>query len=53
MNKFQFQRLFENDLIQFAIKVLIVSVGVVFTAYLIEHFEIYWFIFDGNAYTYS
>ena len=50
MNKYQFQRLLEHDLIKFTIKVLIVSIGVVFTVSLIDYFDINWFIFDGFAY---
>jgi len=44
MNKFQLQRLFENNLVQFAIKVFIVSIGVIFTAFMIDAFDIYYFI---------
>ena len=44
MNKFQLQRLYESDLVQFAIKVLIISIGVIFTAFMIDAFDIYYFI---------
>ena len=50
MNKFQLQRLFENNLVQFAIKVFIVSIGVIFTAYVLEYFDILWFRFIGEAF---
>ena len=50
MNKFQLQRLFENDLTQFAIKVLIVSIGVIFTAYVLQSNDIDWFRFIGEAF---
>jgi len=51
MNKFQLQRLFENNLVQFAVKVFIVSVGVIFTAFMIDVFDIRWMrLLVGDVY---
>ncbi len=52
MNKFQLQRLFENNLVQFAIKVLIISIGVIFTAFMIDAFNIEWMQMDLDGYAY-
>ncbi|MDB9865111.1 hypothetical protein OAC71_00095 [Candidatus Thioglobus sp.] len=52
MNKFQLQRLYESDLVQFAIKVLIISIGVIFTAFMIDAFNIEWMQMDLDGYAY-
>jgi hypothetical protein len=52
MNKYQLQRLYENELVQFSIKVLIVSFGIVLTVFLIDIFDLNNFLYishDGSV----